>query len=181
MSALGKKLECASFRYEDIEVALNGELAARRTALLGEIQKATPATARLAQDPAAELRKELEKVEAELRESVVTIRVRAMDTDKWNALTLRYQPRKDAAIDKQKGYDIIAVTKESVQATGVLIHGGKTEQVTADEWKDLWEKIDAGDFDRFWMAITRLNETNGWTGVDYLKKGSTRTPASSGT
>ena len=70
-----------------------------------------------------------------------------------------------------KGYNIVEVTKRTVEASAHLIEDGKTEPIDADEWPAFWEHLSGGDFDRFWIASYTLNEQDGWAGVDFLKKG----------
>lgn len=172
MSKLKSKTDKATFRYRDVTVMLDGEKAAERDALIEATQAAEPPIdARLGADPAKEARKRLAALEDEMRESLVTFRIRALPTDKWNALTAQHTPRKDNLLDERKGYNIVEVTKAAVEAGGHLVEDGKTEPIEANEWPALWENLSGGDFDRFWIATYTLNEQDGWLGVDFLKKG----------
>jgi hypothetical protein len=172
MSKLKSKTDKATFRYRDVTVMLDGEKAAERDALL-ELASAAepPIDARLGEDPAKEARKRLAALEDEMRESLVTFRIRALPTDKWNALIAKFPAREGNNLDSRKGYNIVEVTKAAVEAGGHLIEDGKTEPVDADEWPALWSNLSGGDFDRFWIATYTLNEQDGWMGVDFLKKG----------
>lgn len=172
MSKLKNKTDKATFRYRDVTVMLDGEKAAERDALIELISEAQePGDARLGKDPVAEARKKLKALEDEMREALVTVRVRALDTDKWNALTAKFPAREGVAIDERKQYNIVEVTKAAVEATGFLFEDGKTESVESDEWPAFWKSLSGGDFDRFWIAAYTLNEQDGWMGVDFLKKG----------
>ena len=172
MSKLKQKTDKATFRYRDVTVMLDGEKAAERDALLEAVATADGAPdLRLGVDPAKEARKRLTALEDEMRESLVTFRIRALPTDKWNALTAKFPPRKDNILDERKGYNIVDVTKAAVEAGGHLYDDGKTEPVEESEWPALWENLSAGDFDRFWITTYTLNEQDGWMGVDFLKKG----------
>lgn len=172
MSKLKAKTDKATFRYRDVTVMLDGEKAIERDALVEAITNAKDAPdLRLGEDPAAEARKKLDALEEEMRDSLVTIRVRALQTDKWNAICAANPPREGVVLDKPKGYNIIEVTKAAVEAGGHMIEDGKTEPIEADEWPEFWESLSGGDFDRFWFAVYGLNETDGWLGVDFLKKG----------
>jgi len=172
MSKLKAKTDKATFRYRDVTVMLDGEKAIERDALVKAITEAVDAPdLRLGEDPAAVARKKLDALEEEMRDSLVTIRVRALPTDKWNAICAAHPARDGVAIDKPKGYNIIEVTKSAVEAGGHLVEDGKTEPVEAGEWPDFWANLSGGDFDRFWFAVYGLNEQDGWLGVDFLKKG----------
>jgi len=172
MSKLKNKTDKATFRYRDVTVMLDGEKAAERDALMEAIANSQePVDARLGKDPAAEARKALAALEDEMREALVTVRLRALPTDKWNALAAKHAPREGVAIDQRKEYNVVEVTKAAVEAAGHLFEDGKTEPIEADEWPAFWEKLSGGDFDRFWIAVMTLNEQDGWMGVDFLKKG----------
>lgn len=173
MSTLKNKTDKATFRYRDVTVMLDGEKAAERDALIASIADTQdPGDLRLGKDPVAEARKALAKLEDEMRDALVTVRLRALPTDKWNAITAQFPPRENVAIDANKQYNIVEVTKATVEASGHLIlDNGKTEPVEADEWPAFWEALSGGDFDRFWIASYTLNEQDGWMGVDFLKKG----------
>jgi len=172
MSKLKSKTDKATFRYRDVTVMLDGEKAAERDALL-ELASAEepPVDARLGADPAKEARKQLKALEDEMRDALVTFRIRALPTDKWNALIAKFPARDGNVLDNRKGYNIVEVTKAAVEAAAHLIEDGKTEPVEADEWPALWANLSGGDFDRFWIATYTLNEQDGWMGVDFLKKG----------
>lgn len=172
MSKLKNKTDKATFRYRDVTVMLDGEKAAERDALIEAIATSQePGDARLGQDPAAEAKKKLAALEDEMREALVTVRLRALPTDKWNSICAENPPRENVAIDANKQYNVVEVTKAAVEASGHLIEDGKTEPIDADEWPALWASLSGGDFDRFWIACYTLNEQDGWMGVDFLKKG----------
>ncbi|HEX9226732.1 MAG TPA: hypothetical protein VF885_08745 [Arthrobacter sp.] len=172
MSKLKNKTDKATFRYRDVTVMLDGEKAAERDALMESIANSqSPNDVRLGQDPVAKARKALADLEDEMREAMVTVRLRALPTDKWNALTAQFPPRDGVTIDQRKEYNVVEVTKASVEAAGHLVEDGKTETVDAGEWPAFWESLSGGDFDRFWIATMALNEQDGWMGVDFLKKG----------
>lgn len=182
MSKLRKSLNKATFRYEDVDVSLDGELSVQRDQLFKELGEAVDAP-RVTMGPPATVavQERIDALEATMREDMVTLRFRALSFDRWNAIIALRPPRQGVAIDARKGYDIVGVTKAAAEASGWVVDDGKTEPITADEWTDLWDKLSGGDFDRVWGAVTRLNETDGWAGVGFLKKDSTKTPDSTGT
>ncbi len=172
MSKLKNKTDKATFRYRDVTVMLDGEKAVERDALLEAVGAAADAPdLRLGKDPVAEAQKALKALEDEMRESLVTFRIRALPTDKWNAIVAKFPARENNAADARKGYNIVEVTKATVESSAHLVEDGKTETVEADEWPALWESLSGGDFDRFWFATYGLNEQDGWLGTDFLKKG----------
>jgi hypothetical protein len=172
MSKLKQKTDKATFRYRDVTVMLDGEKAAERDALLEAVGAAADSPdLRLGEDPVKVARERLAALEDEMRESLVTFRLRALPTDKWNAIIAKFPQRENNRLDAVKGYNIVEVTKATVQASAHLIEDGKTESIDADEWPAFWENLSGGDFDRFWIASYTLNEQDGWMGVDFLKKG----------
>lgn len=182
MSKLRRSLDKATFRYEDVTVSLDGELGVERDELYKELEAAAASTDfRLGQVPGVEVKARIDALEERMRDALVTFRFRTLAFEAWNAVCAKHPPREGVSIDGRKGYNIVAATKEAAELSGWVYDDGRTEPVTADEWADLWQNLSGGDFDRIWGAITRLNETNGWVGVDFLKKGSTKTPASAGT
>lgn len=182
MTKLRKALDKATFRYEDVLISLDGELGVERDALYQELKEVASQPVRtMGPLPTAEVQERIDALEDRMREDLVTLRFRTLSTNKWNTLIALNPPRDGVALDARKGYNIVAVTKAAAEASGWVYDDGKTEPVTVDEWSDLWENLSGGDFDRIWGAITRLNESSGWAGVDFLKKGSARTPDSIGT
>jgi hypothetical protein len=177
MSKLRKSLDKASFRYEDVDVCLDGEAGVERDMLYKELGDISAAKL----DEVAAVQAKIDALEDTMRDALVTLRFRALSFDKWNGICAKRGPREGVAIDARKGYDIVAVTKDAAEVSGWVVDGDTTETIPADEWADLWENLSGGDFDRIWGAITRLNESDGWAGVGYLKKGSTKTPDSTGT
>jgi hypothetical protein len=182
VSKLRRSLDKASFRFEDVDVCLDGEAGVERDRLYREFGDAANAPREtMAPAPTVEIQARIDALEDSMREDLVTLRFRALSFDRWNAIIALRPPREGVAVDGRKGYDTVGVTKAAAEAGGWVVNGDSTESIPADEWADLWEKLSGGDFDRIWGAITRLNETDGWAGVSFLKKGSTKTPDSTGT
>jgi len=182
MSKLRKSLDKATFRFEDVDVCLDGEASVERDQLYKELGEAANAPRlTMGPPPIAEVQSRIDALEDTMRESLVTFRFRALSFDRWNAIIALRPPREGVAVDARKGYDIVGATRAAAEASGWVVDGDSTESIPADEWADLWEKLSGGDFDRVWQAITRLNETDGWAGVAFLKKDSTKTPDSTGT
>ncbi|MGO4583643.1 hypothetical protein AB4Z38_07110 [Arthrobacter sp. 2RAF6] len=182
MSKLRKSLDKASFRYEDVDVCLNGEASVERDRLYRELGDAAdgPRTTMGPIAAVAEVQAKIDALESEMRDDLVTLRFRALSFDRWNGIIALRPPLEGVAVDARKGYNTVAVTKAAAEAGGWLVDGDTTESIPADEWADLWENLSGGDFDRIWGAVTRLNETDGWAGVGFLKKDSTKTPDSTG-
>lgn len=183
MSKLRKSLDKASFRYEDVDVCLNGEASVERDRLYRELSDAADAP-QVTMGPVAavaEVQGRIDALEDSMRDELVTLRFRALSFDRWNQIIALRPPREGVAIDARKGYDIVSATKDAAEVAGWVVNGDTTESIPADEWADLWENLSGGDFDRIWGAVTRLNESDGWAGVGFLKKDSTKTPDSTGT
>ncbi|MFK0072658.1 hypothetical protein [Arthrobacter woluwensis] len=181
-SKLRRAISRASFRYEDVDICLNGEAAQERDRLLNEIARVSGEPRKtMGPDPAKALLAELEELEASVQDDIITLRFRQLSFDVWNALIAKYPPREGVEMDRAKGYDIVAVTKHTAEISGHSLADGLTEPISSDEWADLWPNVSGGDFDRIWRATTRLNETLGWQGVGELKKASTPAPASTET
>lgn len=182
MSKLRKSLDKATFRFEDVDVCLDGEASVERDRLYKELASATDAPrATMGPAPTDDVRSRIDALEDSMRDDLVTLRFRALSFDRWNSIIALRPPREGVAFDARKGYDVVGATKAAAEASGWVVNGDATESVSADEWADLWENLSGGDFDRIWQAVTRLNETDGWAGVAFLKKDSTKTPDSTGT
>jgi hypothetical protein len=208
MSSLRTKLAAASFRSADVPVCLNGALSMKRDDLhkqlqeavrsAGEAKRATAADERLAAPtgrpepadnrlgqptPLDALLEEIQAVEAEMRDQIITLRFTTLPTDQYEMLKVGAPARSTAADDQIRGYNVHTVTKEAAALSGVLVEDSedgseRVEEIDAEEWADLWQKLSSGDFDRIKYTIINLNETNGHAGVEYLKKGSSRTRSS---
>lgn len=182
MSRLRKSLDKATFRFEDVDVCLDGEAGVERDRLYKELGEAADVPRATMGPPATvEVQSRIDALEETMREDLVTLRFRTLSFERWNAIIALEPPREGVAIDARKGYNIVTVTKRAAEASGWSVDGDKTESIPADEWADLWDNLSGGDFDRVWGAVTRLNETDGWAGVGFLKKDSTKTPDSTGT
>src|SRR5213595_2415450 len=113
MSKLRKSLDKASFRYEDVDVCLNGEASVERDRLYKELADAADLP-RVTMGPiaaVAAVQAKIDALEAEMRDDLVTLRFRALSFDRWNGIIALRAPREGVALDARKGYDIVSVTK----------------------------------------------------------------------
>lgn len=114
----------------------------------------------------------VEAKKEELRASVLMLRFTALPSPLWQSIVAKNAPRKTFTLDVNKGYNIHEVTKQAAQVNGVVVEDDEsTTALNAVQWAKLWEALSGGDFDRIWSTITKLNESNGWHGVEFLKKG----------
>src|SRR5439155_24394318 len=123
------------FRYEDVDVCLDGEASVERDRLYRELGEAVDAPrVTMGPPPVAEIQARIDALEDSMRDDIVTLRFRALSFDRWNAIIALESPREGVAIDSRKGYNIVSVTKRSAEASGWVVGGDTTECISRDEW-----------------------------------------------
>lgn len=145
--------------------------ATQRLANLNRAKKKDPEELEAAKSEQEAVAAAVEAKKEELRAQVLMLRFTALPSPLWQSIIAKSAPRKTFTTDAHKGYNVHEVTKLAAQVNGVVVEDdGSTTALNAAQWAKLWESLSGGDFDRVWGTITRLNERNGWEGVEFLKK-----------
>jgi len=101
MSKLRKSLDKATFRFEDVDVCLDGEAGVARDRLYKELGEAADVPRATMGPPATvEVQARIDALEETMREDLVTLRFRALSFDRWNAIIALRPPREGVAVEE---------------------------------------------------------------------------------
>lgn len=156
----------------EVVVSLDAGLSAQREVLQEKIVRAeAEKDDRLGlKSVVDELKEQLETLNGEATDSLVTLRFERVSGADWAELTARCPVRIDAAIDRQYGYNMHAACKLAAPISGVIVDGDQTQTLTVEEWSDLFNTISGFEFSRIVDAIYELNEYEPAKRVNELKK-----------
>jgi hypothetical protein len=153
---LKSKLATAKRPERTVEVCLRGDLQAEFEELdrqARELLDAAPADGRLVGNPERKrLADEIERLRAEMRESMVVFRLRALPRGRYTALMADHPPVDGNDRDRQLGYNPDAFFPDVVLKSIV-----EPEDIDADTWDALLDALTDHQFDEFVAAVTLLN------------------------
>lgn len=96
-----------------------------------------------------------------------TFRFTQLPGPDWAEITFRNPPRPDIAIDVQYGYNYHSVARAAAAQSGAVLHretaedGTETErleELSPEQWADLWVALSGRDFERIASNVWDLNE-----------------------
>lgn len=180
MTSLDELLDSASPQSSDVSISLDGALAAERDRLVAEAHAAIKNAGnddRLGQKPrAVELTEQVQELEAQLRDRLITIRITQMPGSAWAALKAQHPVGKSPGpYDKAQGYNVEAVARKALMSHGARVVGDETEKLTAAQWQKLFDTVSGGDFQNLILETLNVNQLKSQITVANLSKGSRRT------
>lgn len=118
------------------------------------VKDAEPVQARL-----DEVGTELERVQAQAAEFLVTFRFTALHGFEWADLCAHSVPREGVAEDAGRSYNLDEVTKAAATRSGVRVgDDGTLIEVAAEQWQAVWETLPAPGLTAIKMNLWYLNE-----------------------
>lgn len=192
MSSVSEKLAAAKAAprpFLDVSVALTDTLSDGRAVLRQSLVDAKKSRAKDRNEKVAKVEAELESLLRAEVESLLTLRFYKLDGDRWADLTAQCPLRLNSPIDRQYGYNILAVVKLAAPLSGVSIEGDQEVPLTVleasednpqpvNEWADLFRILSGHEVSRIVDTVYRLNEYDPAERVSRLKKASTAMTAS---
>ncbi len=175
MGSFNEKLAAAKEKgrpSKTVTVALDDEVAARLAELDERIEaeKQKPDDGRLAKSsPLAKLIKEADEVRDQFANSLVDLKFTRLVGEGWSDLTLNNPPRPNVLADMYFQYDFNAVTRHAAVESGVLVDGDDEQELTAEQWEDLFSVVSGDDHRRIADAIFALNEGDSARAVEVGK------------
>lgn len=165
------RAKAAPKKFHDVVVAFDSDVSERRVELEQQIIEASR-DVRLASDPAAALKSELDELLESEQESLTTFRFYRMSGKDWVELTARNPLRLDAPLDAQYGYNFHGACKMAAVRSGFVLEDGETEtELTAAQWDDVWETLSGAEVTLLVDGIWELNEWGPAARIQDLKKG----------
>lgn len=151
------KLAAARLPERTVEICLRGDLVADHEAAERDLEQAQQAgTSSLAGNGSAEIIERIDALEAEMRESSVTFRVRAMPRPRWRALLAEHPPRRGD--DGEIVADDAAVLINTETFYDALIRACVVEpEMTGDDWDQLSQVITDRQFGDLSLAAWMIN------------------------
>lgn len=174
-------LDTATPASQDVNLCLDGGRQVERDALMKAALQAEDGGERLgAKSSATKARQALAKLDAELRDRLLTIRVFALEGTEWAALKAKHKPRDGNAQDRAQGFNIEAVSRAALLRAGKRVVGDSLRDVTPGQWEKLFKKISGGDFETLIYATFGVNQLGSQAMTAALVKGSPATSNSAG-
>lgn len=168
MTTFGERLAAAreARPTRDVQVILDGEIAAEKERLEEELGNADTGDDRLGvASPSQKIQGRLDELTAESADSIVVIRLTRLPGRDWSNLTSKCPPRHDVPIDTHYGYNYDAVCEASARyrdpkgvAYGHRLEGGEPVEITDEEWDDLFSVLAGNDIGKIRDAVWTLNE-----------------------
>lgn len=155
-----------------VQVCLRPSVAKKRSELLKRLEDAREEDARDSQADPGRLSApsepvtvrqdaviaELDAIEDEVEQSLVTLRFTRVDGDKWAALTLANPIRINVTLDRHYGYNVDAVSVAAARLSGVRVDEDGDHELTVEQWDRLYKLLSGHDQTQIRDAVWTLNE-----------------------
>jgi hypothetical protein len=139
---------------ETLKVDLRASDSRPATVQTAAAEEKAPIVAQLEQ-----VQTELEQVQNQAAEFLVTFRFTALHGFEWADLCAHSIPREGVAEDAGRAYNLDEVTKAAATRSGVrVLDDGQTIAVTVEQWQAVWETLPAPGLTQVKMAVWYLNE-----------------------
>lgn len=154
---------------QDVQVSLDAGVSQRLEDLDAEL-KTLALNKRLTDPRPKKVQAEIEKLEAEAAESIVTFRFTRLDAQEWAGIAARAAARRrvDVPLDNV-GYHYHEVTMTAAVLSGKQVEGDKLVDVSSESWQKLWKVLSGNDLERICSAVFDLNV---WTSTQDFLAGS---------
>lgn len=171
--------EAAPVPSRTVRVCVNPAIAEERARLLAELESAKNAEAvAAASDPrlgvdgpvdtsrsdAAE--KAFREHESQVQKSLVTLKFKRIDGEKWTSITRAHPMRVDVDLDRHYGYNLDAASKHAARVSGVRVDGDDEVPLTDTQWDRLFGCLAGHDFGQIVDTIWTLNE---WAPAQHIE------------
>lgn len=142
---------------QDVQVSLDAGVSQRLEDLDAEL-KTLALNKRLTDPRPKKVQAEIEKLEAEAAEFLVTFRFTRLDAQQWIGITSRAAARQrvDVPLDNI-GYHYHEATMTAAALNGKQVEGEKLLDVSSETWQKLWKLISGNDLDRICSVVFDLN------------------------
>jgi len=109
-------------------------------------------------------------VTVELNGTQYVLRFTRMDPVEYTEETLRHPPHLERGVDREFGYNLTSLTIAVAPRCAVLVNGDETEELSTEDWADLFASADAGVVQNIQNTIYHLNEFASAKAVDAARK-----------
>jgi hypothetical protein len=166
--------------FKDVVVVLDGAVSAERERLEKELAAVDVSDDRMGvASPADEIQKQLDELEEQSADSLLTIRLTRLPGRDWSNLTSKCPVRPDVPIDRHYGYNYDAACEAAARyrdtsnvAYGARLEDGEPIDISDDEWGDLFDVLSGSDIGKIRDAVWSLNEYEPEQRLNALVKGS---------
>lgn len=151
----------AKRKYIDVRVCLDGELIDQRNQLHDRMRRGGKAAQSAFGHP---LEKELQAVLDQIQDATMTVRIRAVPAHRWVeaviANPINEDPEKRFPGDTEQGCSIVGLTLDLLPESASIVDGDTLQQLTADEWADVGNQIDFGEYAQLINGVVHVNMTS---------------------
>lgn len=175
--SLSDKLAHRTFPTKDVTLCLDAALSSERDAAMAELVKARQTdSGRLASNTAGRIQKQINEIEARMRDSLVTLRIVGLPFAEYNKCVHANPPRKG----KQESFNpttfFLYVARKSAK---YIDENGDPQDISSEDWEALEASLTDGEHDNLANAVIEVNRTQGLQGVGFLGRASATTRDSS--
>ena len=112
------------------------------------------------------------QLELLMGEELITVEFTRLDPNAWIDLKAMHPPREGSKRDMNVGYNPHALAKAAAPKCGRLVDGDKREDLTPEQWADIFTILDAPDLDTIATFLWGLNEYEPLQRIAAAKKAS---------
>jgi hypothetical protein len=158
-----KMLDDAELPETTVAICLKGSLAAQHAALDRELTDRLERRGRtnsLAGDGTAQLREQIEALEAEMKEHTYPFRLRALGRNKWRRLMEKYPPRKEGegVTAEVAGMDVMSGVNRELFMEPMLKACIIDPKLSDEQWEQLSEKLTDRQYEDLVSAAWDINQ-----------------------
>ncbi len=155
--SLKDRLAAAKPAERSVDVCLRGDLRAEHDRLERELSRVRSGVARTLGDRAEEagLAEQIERLQEQMADEMLTITVRALSRPDWRKLVEQHPPRPDVEGDRILGANFQGLMEEAAPLCVV------DPDLDEEDWERLNAVLSSGDFDRLFTAVWEVNREGG--------------------
>lgn len=169
MTSITDKLAAANaapLRHLDVVVSLDRDSSEKVDALTAELAASKESNDDRLSAPtaASSIQEQIDAINAEQVDSLVTLRLTRLPGDDWTGITRLCPPNPDSILDRHYKYSMDAASKRAVQfhdkagrAYGQVVDGEELSDLTEAEWAVIFARISGPDFTSIVDTIYNLN------------------------
>lgn len=148
-------------KHIDVEVCLDGELTAQRNRVHDRMRQGGEAAESAFGHP---LDEELKGINARIAEATLTVRIFAVSAHRWVEATIANPMAEDPAQrfpgDTEQGCSVVGLTLDLLPESARIVEGDDLQELTADEWNEVGNAIDFGEYAQLINGVVSVNITS---------------------
>lgn len=146
-------------KYTDVKVCLDGELIEERRALTDRMRREETQSAF-----GNTLASKLQGVLTRIADATITVRIYAVSANRWVEAVIANpyaeDPEQRYPGDTEQGCSVVGLTLDLLPESARVVDGDTLQQLTPDEWDDIGNQVDFGEYAQLVNGVIHVNTTN---------------------